>query len=270
MFKKVLIGSVATLVIGGYIFGKDVFSYLKTAGSQARDAVKSEVPVEFEIERARELVEELVPDIRHSMHVIAEQQVDIEHLNEVIASREEALNQQREVILALRTDLESGQEMYVYEGRSYSEEKVRRDLATRFSRYKTVQDTLARDRQILTAREKALQANQDKLDKMLVVRQDLEVQVEQLEARLKTVQAAETVSVLAIDDSQLNRAKTLIRELNKQLDVKEKLLDNDGRFTGLIPVATEPKIPSNLTKEIDDYFELRNEADLAEVGNSNL
>ena len=77
MIKKALIGTAAALLVGGFVFGRDVFSYVRTAGASVRDAVKSEVPIEFQVERAREMVERLVPEIRDSMHVIAEQQVDI-------------------------------------------------------------------------------------------------------------------------------------------------------------------------------------------------
>jgi len=99
-------------------------------------------------------------------------------------------------------------------------------------------------------------ANQQKLDAMLKSKQDLEVQIVQLDARLKTVQAAESVTALEIDDSQLARAKKLIAGLNRQLHVKEKLLDAEGKFTNLIPVDLESKESTDITSEIDSYFEI--------------
>ena len=95
----------------------------------------------------------------------------------------------------------------------------------------------ASKRQILTAREKNVYAAREKLDGMLGQKRDLEVQLENLDARLKTIQAAQTASNVQLDDSQLGRAKKLIGELNKQLDVAQRMLDADGKFTGLIPVA---------------------------------
>ncbi|HVV99147.1 MAG TPA: hypothetical protein VHB77_02335, partial [Planctomycetaceae bacterium] len=75
------------------------------------------------------------------------------------------------------------------------------------------------------------------------------------EARMKTLQAAETASHVNIDDSQLARAKKLIRDLNKQLDVKERMLDAEGKITGLIPVETATEVPADLSEQIDTYFE---------------
>ena len=254
MIKKIVLGSAAIVTLGVFVFGRDVLSYAKTWGSTVREAVKAEVPLEFEVQRANELVKDLIPDIRHCMHVIAEQQVEVEDVSKQVAQREQDLSSQKEAILTLRTDLDSGESTFRYASRSFTREEVQRDVAKRFERYKIAQETLGREKQILRAREQALEANQDKLEGMLVAKKDLEVQVEQLEARLKAIQAAETVSELHVDDTQLARAKKLIRELNKQLDVKEKLLDAEGKFTGLIPVETQEEPPTDIAQQIDDYF----------------
>ena len=267
MIKKALIGTAVAAALSVFVFGKDVVSYARTSASSVRDAVKSEVPLEFEIERAREIVENLVPDIRNCMHVIAEQQVDIEHLSTAISRNNDLLSRQKGQILVLREDLAGGGETFVYASRTYTSMDVKRDLATRFERFKSAEESLLRDQQILTARQTSLDANQTKLDELLASKQNLEVQLEQLGARLKTVQAAETVSDLEIDDSQLARAKTLIRELNKQLDVREKMLDVKGKFSGLIPVDASPVVPANIGQQIDNYFDegARSEADVARL-----
>lgn len=254
MIRKALMGTAIAALLGGFIFGKDLFSYARTSASSVRNAVKAEVPLEFEIERAREMVENLVPDIRRCMHMIAEQQVDIERMQENMEEKQASLGTQKKAILALRSDLASGETEYVYASRRYSSEEVRRDLSSRFERFKVAEASLERDAQILAAREKALKANEQKLEKMLDAKQELEVQVVQLEARLKTLQATETAVSVEFDDTQLSRAKTLINELNRQIDVREKVMAADGRLDGEIPVETENVVPSNLTNEIDSYF----------------
>jgi len=255
--KKFVIGAAVLATLGTFVFGRDVVSYMKTAGNSVRQAVKAEVPVDFEVERARKMVEDLVPDIRRCMHVIAEQQVDVESLQNEIHESELAMKQQKEAMFTLRSDLESKDTEFVYASRSYTKDEVRNDLAQRFDRFKIATDTVKRNSQILRAREKALDANREKLENMLSSKMDMEVQIEQLEARLKSVQAAETVSNLEIDNSQLTRAKSLIKDLNKQLDVKEKLLDAEGKFTGLIPVDTQVEEKRDVVKQMDAYFKLK-------------
>src|SRR5262245_25551102 len=91
MLKKALIGTGVLMVMGAFVFGRDVFSYARTWGASVRNAVKAEVPIEFEVQRAREMVEKIVPDIRECMHKIAEQQVDIEHRTREVAQRDEEM-----------------------------------------------------------------------------------------------------------------------------------------------------------------------------------
>lgn len=258
MFKltrKVVGWSALAVMAGLFFFGRDFASYAHTAFGKAKHAVKGEVPIEFEVDRARDMVESLVSDVRECMHVIAEQQVDVEHMEADIDRRQAALDTQRDEILARRTELESGDLQYVHAGHTYSKRAIERDLANRFERFKVAEKSLLRDRDLLAARREALEANQEKLDHMLTAKADLEVQIEELESRMKTIAAAESVSGLEFDDSRLSRAKTLIKELDKQLDVRERLLDAEGRFTGLIPV--DPDSPSDaveLGSEIDAYF----------------
>lgn len=254
MFKKALIGVAAAAVLSTLVFGRDVFSYVKTFGCSARDAIKSEVPIEFEIQRARDMVGNLLPDIRKCMHVIAEEEVNVEHLSKEIAGAESDLNRQKDEILALRRDVDLGRQTYQYASRTYTSHEVKRDLASRFERYKTAETTLASKRQILAAREKSVLAAREKLEGMLTKKREMEVAIENLDARLKTVQAAQTASNVQLDDSQLARAKKLIADLNKQLDVTQKMLDAEGKFTGLIPVDTASQVPEDLSNQIDEYF----------------
>lgn len=254
MLKKGLIGVAAAAVLSTLVFGRDVVSYIKTAGSSARDAIKSEVPIEFEIQRARDMVGNLIPDIRKCMHVIAEEEVSVEHLNKDIARAEADLGKQKDEIFALRRDVDQGRSTYQYASRTYSSNEVKRDLACRFERFKSAETTLASKRQILTAREKSVSAAREKLEGMLASKRELEVQIENLDARMKTIQAAQTATSVQLDDSQLARAKKLIGDLNKQLDVAQKMLDADGKFTGLIPVETSSVVPEDLSNQIDEYF----------------
>jgi len=256
MLKKIVVGSTLAVVLGGWVFGHDLWSYVRTGAHSVRQAVKAEVPLEFEIERARSLVDHLVPDIRKCMHVIAEQQVEVEHLEQQIVRRESELTRQKDAMLALRTDLGSGRSVFVYASHSYSSDDVRRDLAARFDRFKAAEEILAADQKILVARQQNLQANQDKLDGMMHAKKELEVKLEQLHARMETIRAAETVSTLSIDDSNLSHARQLIDELNRHLDVKQKMLDAEGQFTGLIPVEADSVAPApkDIEKQIDAYF----------------
>jgi hypothetical protein len=159
-------------------------------------------------------------------------------------------------MLTLRGDLESGKAVFVYASHTYSAKDIKRDLTTRFDRFKAADEILKADQKILSARQQNLKANQDKLQGLMASKKELEVKLEQLHARMETIRAAETVSQFAVDDSQLSKARQLIEELNKHLDVKQKVLDAEGQFTGLIPVESveSPEVGEDIGAQIDAYF----------------
>jgi chromosome segregation ATPase len=255
MLKKAIIGAGTVAALGALVFGRDVMSYARAAYSATREAVKREVPLEFEVQRARTAVQQLEPAIQRTLKTIAEQQVDIEHLSRDVSMRTTELQRQKDQLLTLRTDLATGKSTFRYAGLEYSADSVQRDLGRRFDRFKTAQALLDRDQRILAAREQTLVAHEKTLDQMLGSKKDLEARVEQLDARLQTIRAEQAVSAPEIDESELSTVKRLIAEVNKQLDVQEKLLDAQGKFVGLIPVDVKPTVDlGGLTAEIDEYF----------------
>ncbi|NIP87327.1 MAG: hypothetical protein GTO03_17940 [Planctomycetales bacterium] len=218
-----------------------------------KDSVKEKVPVEFEIDRARKMVQNLLPDIRKAMHVIATEEVEVERLQRQIAQAEENLAQEKTDIVRLRDDLTSPRDGYTYAGRYYTVSQVRRDLANRFERYKTDDATLASLREIYDARTRSLEAARQKLEHMLAAKRQLEVDVENLEARLKMVEVAQTSSEINVDDSRLGRCKELITKLRTRLDVAERIVNAEGQYRGEI-ILEEPAA-ADLEQQITEYFD---------------
>ncbi len=257
MIKKIVMGTAAVALGSSLLLGSDALSYLRTFGSNVREVVKSEISVEFELDRIRGEVDNLMPEIRKHMSVVAEQSVDVKDIERELTDKEVALTKQKTAILALRSDLESGKNSFTYRAVSYTRGEVEADLAQRFESYCVAEDCAKRDRQILTAQRDTLRANQKKLDTMMSRKQDLIVKVAQLEARLKTVQAAETVNSIEIDDSRLAHVEKMIKDMNHTLDVRESVLETEGQVLGRIPVE-EADAPArgDIVGEIDSHFGL--------------
>ncbi|MCA8997303.1 MAG: hypothetical protein KDA80_09955 [Planctomycetaceae bacterium] len=264
MIKKVAFGTMAVAAIGGMVLGKDVFSYARTGYTTARDRIRSEVPVEFEIERARQEVDQLIPEVRKAMHLIAEEQVEVAHLQESIAKRESKLEAQEEAILAMSADLKTGDSQFVYAGHRYTQGEVEKDLAERFNRFKIAEDTLKEEKSVLAAKQQALQASRSTLEEMLTQKKTLEAQIERMEARLQTINARKQINGLEVDDSQLTRVKTLITSIEKRLDVEDAVLASEGDLNGLIPVEVDQEESvEDIASEIDNYFGSRREVEQA-------
>jgi len=266
MLKKVVVCALSAFLVGGMLFGSDAFSYLRTFGGQVRNAVKSEISVEFELDRIRDEVNNLVPEIRRHMTIVAEQSVDVKDLERDLTGKEGSLGKQKEAILALRSDLESPRKSFTYRSVSYTRTEVESDLAHRFESFCSAEQGVKRDGQILAAQRDTLRANQKKLDTMLSRKQDLVVMVAQLEARLKQVQAAEAINSIEIDDSRLAHVEKMIKEMNHALDVRESVLETEGSVLGRIPVNEEvAPARGDIVGEIDSHFGLTGDEAVAET-----
>jgi len=252
MVKRiVLFGGVAVLV-GALLFGRNAMSYVRTSFGYVSDAVQESVPVEFQIERARGMIRDLVPEVRKNMHVIAKEEIEVQRLDEQIAETQSRLAKEKDQLLRLKNDLSTNQVSFRYGGRTYTANEVRTDLANRFERYKTAEATLASLNEIRNARQKSLSAARQKLEGMLASKRQLQVDVENLEARLQMIAAAETTSQYQFDDSRLGRVKELVSNLRNRLEVAEKLVNAEVYYHDEIPL--DKTVPENIVEQVTEHF----------------
>ena len=70
---------------------------------------------------------------------------------------------------------------------------------------------------------------------MIAATPQLEVDVENLEARFKMVEVAQLTSDVNLEDSQLGRVKELMADVRTRLNVAERLVNTETDFDGEIP-----------------------------------
>ncbi|QDU82874.1 hypothetical protein Pla110_46370 [Polystyrenella longa] len=257
MIHKTLITGAVALTLGMFVFGSNMWSYLQSTANNVRESVKSSVPFEMRIETAADMVEEILPEIRRHKQLVAKQQVELKYQQEAITKTRTELESQKKAILALREMLQDGKQTYQFARHAYTATEVESDVSQRFERFKIAEDALTREQEVFEAKRKALRSNEQALDQMMNQKKTLEAQVIQLQARLNQLRATESVKSMDIDDSQLVRTRQMINELNKELDIQERVLDEEGEFVGLIPVEEEleHRQHPDLLSEIDSYFD---------------
>ena len=238
---KTVKAGLATLGIAAVVFGTQAWSYIRTGVSNVQNAVQSEVPIAFELDRARNEVQQLLPEIRRSLHVVAEEQVDVEHLKAALDTKGAALAEQQQSLVTLTADLKSDRQHFVYAGSNYDRVELEKDLAERFSRFKIAEESLKKEREMLVMKERALTVHRDTLEKMLSQKKTMELELDRLQARLRTVESRKQITSLSIDDSKLAQVKSMIGTIDKKLDVEDAILDAEGNFSDLIPI-TKPAI----------------------------
>jgi len=254
MIKKAILLVLGVGLTTGVLFGRNAASYVSTTFHRLTSSVEDAVPVDFQIDRARQMVRDLDPEIRNSMHVIAKEEVALEQLNKQINGSQEKTDKDKQDILRLQADLGQNKKTYHYASRTYTCEDVKQDLSRRFNRFKVADDTLASMKQMRDAREKNLDAARQKLSAMINARRKLEVDVQNLEAKRKLVEVAQASSEYVFDDSQLARAKELINDIRTRLDVAAKLANADVNVETEIPL--DESAPSDITDQVAEYFSL--------------
>ncbi|MBA4106604.1 MAG: hypothetical protein C0485_12675 [Pirellula sp.] len=263
MIKKLVVTTLGVGLLGGVLGATNLGSYLTTGCRQVSDSVEDSVPMTFQIDRARNMVRDLEPEIRHSMHVIAKEEVEVAELDRRLETATAKADKDKSEIMRLQSDLSSGKNVFRYAGHSYSEGEVKEDLARRFNRYKTVDGTIESLQQMRDARQRNLDAAREKLTAMIGAQRQLQVDVENLEAKLKLVEVAEASSDFQFDDSKLARAKQLMVDIRTKLDVAAKLANADTTFQEEIPLdETEAE---DVTTQVAEYFGLEQESDELEA-----
>lgn len=252
MLKKVFLFSAIAVIGAIALVGTGAWGYLRTGARTAQEVVHDSVPISWEIKRARQMIEDLKPEIAKNMQVVAKEEVGVQRLADEIQTKESQIAKSRGEIMRLKSDLESGSVRFVYAGRSFSEDQVREDLANRFKQFQVHEKTTAKLNQVMVAREKNLDAARRKLDGMLVAKRELEVEIENLQARLTMVEVAQTTSQVSVDDSHLSNTRQVLDDIRTRIDVAERLVASEGALDGAIPLD-EPT-SENLLDEIADYF----------------
>ncbi|HPC96022.1 MAG TPA: hypothetical protein PLU87_13835 [Sedimentisphaerales bacterium] len=267
--KWLKMGAMATVglgLAGGLLFGKDIVSYARSSAKGVRTVVKDSVPIEFELRRARDLLEEIIPEMHANIRLIAQEEVEVAALKAEIAKNQESLEDERAKIKTLRGSLETPQVQYCFGGRQYSREDVKADLAARFERIKESELVLASKQRLLASRENSLNAAVQLLEKTRSQKNILENKIETLASQYRIVKAASVGSKVQVDNGKLAQTEKLIAQIQKRLDVAERVLAHESRFVEAIPVDTV--LEADLVAQVDEYFQQHEgpvEADSAPV-----
>ncbi len=253
MIKKVVLGTGIVVLLGLFFFGRGWLSYVRTAAGHVKQSVKGSVPVEFEIERARQMIKDIEPEVQNAMHVIAKQEVEVEEARKAVAKLEARLAKEQSELETLHADVKSGKKVFEYCGKKYTPEQVRTDMTRRFDRLRTGKATLEAQQKSLVARERNLDGARQKLDGMLAARRQLQVDVDNLMAQQQLIAAARTVSNYNFDDSHLGRVKELVDDLRTRLEVDARLANAEPLDGGEIQVTPQPGA-GDIVDQIGAYF----------------
>jgi hypothetical protein len=252
MVKKGLVGAALGAGVLALLFGVKAPSYVKTAFQKVRHTAQGSVPIQFEIDRARQEVADLEPAIHLNLENLTAAEVDVEHLQSEIVATRENLDRESKGILAMRKLLDTGDARLIG-NTTYTPAEIQADLARRLDHYKQVKRILSDKNDTLKLRRQAVVAAREKLNKMKEAKLALTTKIEGIETRLKQIEATQAANEFNFDDSALARAKQTVAELDKRLEVMARVAEQEGRFSGE-PIALPVDLSRDIAKEVDAEF----------------
>src|SRR5262245_5642835 len=146
------------VLVGGLVFGRDLCSYVTTGTRAIQTSVRDTVPVEFELRRAKDLVDDILPEMHANVRLIAQQEVEIENLKTDITRSEKSIGDERVRLTCLRDALNKPSATFTMGGIDYSRDQVKEELARRLELSQEAEAVLVGKKRLLDNRSKSLAA----------------------------------------------------------------------------------------------------------------
>jgi chromosome segregation ATPase len=253
MLKKALIG-VGVLLVGAVLWTTtDVGSYVSTAWKQGKAYAKKQVPPEFQIKRAEEMLQNLDKVDDRLISEMARQMVAIKQLQKEVAVMEENVEKQR---LAIKDQNDQLKNWTVGRINGQNKDQFALGLERAFKRFRTMEQTVQTKKDLLVQHEERLAATKEQREGLKAQKTDLQARIEGLQTQIALLRAAETRTKCRIDNgelSELAKVKELVDSLEQQLDTQmtELQLREEIKVTAPAPATTSS---TSIVQEIDAYF----------------
>jgi chromosome segregation ATPase len=251
-FKFAALGIVTAGGVGYLLFGDSLGSYLSTMASSVRDSVKGQVPVEFELKRAEQLIRAIEPQMTTCKRELAQAEVNLENLSNDVArlekevvNGEHALKSGTAVLVAA-----NGADLRLV-GNGASRQRSEIELERRFQQFKSNKEVLRAKKVLIDHQTRAVTAARDRLDRVRSEKARLEDMVTMLKTQKVQIDAlAASATTIQLDDSALSRAKQVLAEVKNRLDVAQKMIEDEMSFADGAEVAAD----RDVVLEIQKYF----------------
>jgi hypothetical protein len=248
LIRWTVLGVAGAALVGFLCFGTDCFSYATSSFKMLRGKVKNAIPLDFELERARTLLADLVPELQANVVVVAQEEVAIDELQREIDGQRKNIACARASLKTLKSGLT---EPVSYTGSPNGRRDSVVDLARRFSNLQLAEQLLQGKERVLAARKSSLDTAVQALKDAQIRKVELEAEVERLEQEVRLMRAENRIAPVAVDQSSLAKAERLVSELRKRLDLAQKVLIVEPT---LAPPAQPQESEEELFTRIDRHL----------------
>ncbi|MFG0289285.1 MAG: signal peptide-containing protein [Rhodopirellula sp. JB044] len=256
---KFSLGAVAALIVGGFVLlGANFTSYLRTSARAVQESVQESVPLEFELRRARDLIDEILPELQSQVRVIAEEEVAIQDLKHDLDASADRLSIERSHLAALRDQLRVQQVSYRIGDRDVPRDQLAGQLRSRLERFKQSELSIDMKTRLLEKREEVLGAALFKLEKMRNRKVQLEQKVEMLIAQERLQKASrfdsDFDSKSAAGGNEMCEADELLDQIETRLAVAQRVLEHEQDVVA-IPLDDSAMTEDDILSAYDSHFD---------------
>lgn len=229
------IGLLGTLGVGSaiaFLGGDRVKLYYDNAKESIVSAIDEAQGMEAKLGLIRTQINSLDQEERRLKKDAIRNSVELDALRTEIEARRASVARQAELLEKVSNMLADGAPHYTIAGRTYDRSTVERDAAEKLAIYTVQKDTLASLEETLSTKEKAQLMAAENVGRASALRVELKAQLALLEAKLEKYRAKQNFAATVEEvvdtdqiDSALARAKEMMRDFNQDLEVKDRMLD---------------------------------------------
>lgn len=256
MFKKLLILS-GMLVVVGWAFGsnagREIMSYVKTGWKEVRQATSKVVPLDFEIKRAEDLLQNLDKTDDRLITTLASQMQAVRGCERDVETMTANLETRKAELQARAEDIKTIQVSKTSTGRDLASLNLEKD----FKQFKLMEASLKNKQSMLDQMQTRIKSMQEQRDALKGQRGELLSRVSKLKTDLDYLKVAQLKAKHAGEDFQapeIAQLKDLVDSLESRIETSliEHKLREDIK-TGE-HASSKPAPNTNITVEIDNYF----------------
>lgn len=229
------LGMLATLVGGSAValVGPErVKLYIASGKDAVLSAIDEAQGMESKLNLIHTQIKGLDKEARELREAAIRRDVEVGDLRREIAGREDALQRKSDLLSQVKVMLASGDGQYRIGGRTYARTAIEQDASEKLAAFTVQTETLASLKQTLETKEKAAAIAAENVERAAALRTELSTQVGLLQAKLDKLRAKENFAATVDEitdtsdlDSDLARAREMMREFEKDLEVKDRLID---------------------------------------------
>jgi len=233
--------------------------YLRVGYDRAANQLSQAVSPELEIERLKNEIRKLTPELEKNVSIVANEQASVDRLENEIKAAKESTAKKREQLLNTGKDLDTGETEFIRGGKVFTRKEVAQRFALDWETFKRQEAEVKARQEILAVRQEKLVIAKEQLAAMKNQQEMLNLQVAKMETELQKVRLTQTQSNFALDDSKLADVKRSMADLQERIDAERIKTELAGQYTpakaNTVNADTPaPRPVSEIVKEMREHF----------------